>query len=198
MVSPRQETAIDKESSELLARCAQEGDQQALSSLLGRHKDEAYRVALRMTGCAAQADDIMQASLERVLKHLRRYDSSRAFRPWLLRIVINQCRTHLRGRKLKMWLWGDRPEPPDYTRRGPDWHLRRKQLRTELEHALEQLSVGQREAFVLKHIEGHSYEEIAKITGQSIAALKVRVHRGRRTLLEILQTAGVTLSPPGE
>ena len=60
------------------------------------------------------------------------------------------------------------------------------------------LPVAQREVFVLKHIEGLSYEEIAEITGRSVGALKVAGHRARRALVTLLRAAGVTLGRVNE
>lgn len=182
------------ESSEALARAAQGGDQRALERLLSRHKHEVYRVALRMTGAPHDADEVVQAALERAMRYVGRYDGTRPFRPWLMRITVNQARTYLKKRSLREWLFGDRSsDVPEIVARGPDWHLSRKQVREHIERALAQLPIAQREVFILKHIEGLSYDEIAKITGRSLGASKVAGHRARRALMELLRAAGVTL-----
>lgn len=182
--------------SEELARAAQAGDRRALNNLLARHKHEAYRVALRLVGRPHDADEVLQNAFERVLKHLRRYDSTRPFRPWLLRIVVNQARSHWRLIKVKSWL-GLREDLPSSTS-APNQELSRKELRHALTAALNSLQEDQREAFVLKHVEGLSYDEIAAITGESAGALRVRTHRARRAVLEWCRANGVTFGSGGE
>jgi RNA polymerase sigma-70 factor (ECF subfamily) len=191
--------AVTELSSEVLAAAAQSGDSRALASLLERHKHEVFRVALRMTGRPYDADEVVQLSLERVLKHLARYDRSRPFRPWLLRIAVNQARTFLRRRAVRELFLGTdvAPRAPGPSL-GPEAGLFQRDLRGELDQALQELPASQREAFVLKHVEELSYEEMAEITGDSVGSLKVRVHRARRTLLESLKLRRVTPPPVRE
>jgi RNA polymerase sigma-70 factor (ECF subfamily) len=61
-----------------------------------------------------------------------------------------------------------------------------------LQQALDQLPAEYREALILKHIEGLTYEEISELTGTGVPALKVRAHRGREMLRNILEEAGIT------
>ena len=181
--------------SEDLARAAQAGDQRALNALLTRHKHDAYRVALRLVGKAQDAEEVTQNALERVFKHLGRYDPERPFRPWLIGIVVNQSRSFWRLHKVKAWVFGYAMEST--TNEGPHHELRKKELRHALGEALSSLPLEQREAFVLKHIEGLSYEEIAAVTGQSLGSLRVRAHRGRRAVLEWCRAHDVTFLGAG-
>jgi RNA polymerase sigma-70 factor (ECF subfamily) len=178
-------------SSEALARSAQGGDSRALALLIARHKHEAYRIALRLVGRPYDAEELLQNALERFIKHLRRYDPGRPFRPWLLRIVVNQARTYWRARKLKAWIFGQPEEASTHS--SPHHDLWRKELRHTLAEGLGRLPADQREAFVLKHVEGLSYEEMAYITGDSTGALRVRVHRARLAMLDWCRAHGVTV-----
>ncbi|MCK5690681.1 RNA polymerase sigma factor [Myxococcota bacterium] len=190
----------DKVDVEALARLAQTGDSSALNKLLTLHKDQAWRVALRLTGNPHDAEEALQSAFERVMRHLNRYDPSRPFRPWLMKVVVNQARTQMRKRKLKILFFAESPDlwAPDLSADGgsnqPDQAVMRSDSRRLLETALKTLSQAQREAFVLKHIEELSYDEIAVITGDSVGSLKVRVHRARLSLLKYFRERGVTFS----
>ncbi len=191
--SLRVEPEVDQQpESETLALAAQRGDRRALSALLERHKHEAYRVALRIVGRAADADEVLQNALERLLKHLHRYDPNRPFRPWLLRIVVNQARSFWRRKKLETLVFSENIE--GRFARGPQEELCSRELSDLLCEALLALPRDQREAFVLKHIEELSYEEMAVVIGEAPGALRVRVHRARRAVLAWCNARGVTFS----
>ena len=72
----------------------------------------------------------------------------------------------------------------------PGVELERQQLGQAVADALGTLPEAQREAFLLKHVEGHSYEEMAEIMGSSVSALKMRVMRARESLQEALRPSG--------
>lgn len=178
--------------SEELARRAQLGDQRALGHLVARHQNEAYRVALRMAGDPFDAEEIIQTAFERVLRSLSRYDPDRPFRPWFMRVMVNQARTHLKKRRLKAILFGQERDAPAPAAGEPEQRRLQKATRELLAKAIATLPVNQREVFVLKHIEGYAYEEIAVITGGSVGNLKVRAHRARRALLTWFKEHNVT------
>jgi RNA polymerase sigma factor (sigma-70 family) len=186
--------------SETLAREAQRGSHKALDLLIRRHKSEAYRVALRMCGRSFDAEEILQISLERLVRHLRHYDPSRPFRPWILKIVSNQARSFLRMQKVKSLLFMENPIDPQEPSPvvGSDRQLSLGEVRTQVEQALLTLPVDQREAFIFKHIEGMSFEEMAEATGATAGALRVRTHRARKAVLEYLRDRNVTVSSLGE
>ena len=188
--------AFDDISSEELARDAQRGNHKALDALIRRHKSEAYRVALRMCGRPFDAEEILQISLERVFRHLRGYDPERKFRPWLLRIVSNQARTFLRIQKLKSLFFLGNPEhtPEPVYHSNPGKELRQAHVRSSVEQALLVLPLEQREAFIFKHIEGMSFDEMAEVTGVSPGTLRVRTHRARKAVLQYLRDRNVTVS----
>jgi RNA polymerase sigma-70 factor (ECF subfamily) len=78
---------------------------------------------------------------------------------------------------------------PDIPERGPDplAATEESEVRSRLQSALETLTPEQREAFVLKHVEGRRYEEIAAVLDVSVASLKMRVHRAREALEGLLE-----------
>ncbi|MBN1960440.1 MAG: RNA polymerase sigma factor [Deltaproteobacteria bacterium] len=183
-------------SSEKLAYAAQHGDHNALNSLIKRHKNEAYRVALRMCGRPFDAEEILQLALERLFKHLRRYDHTRAFKPWLFRIVANQARSFLRKQYIKSLFFLSEPPaaPEPINDNSPHLSLHKDEVKQVLKDALLALPIDQREAFIFKHIEGLSFAQMQQATGASVAALRVRTHRARKAILQYLQDRHVTFS----
>ncbi len=181
------EGAPDAPTSEALAAAAKAGDRRALELLVERHKDEAFRVALRLCASHPDAEEVLQGALERVLRHLGKYDTGRPFRPWLMRIVVNYARTHWRLRRAKELLFGLDPRDagPVSAVLPPDGELSRKELRIVLVRAMAMLPRDLREAFVLKHVEGWSYEEIAghgRFRGHPAGACASGAHDAARAL----------------
>lgn len=189
---PRESPATD--STEGLVRAAQTGDHPALQALIELHRDAAFRVALRLSGGHADAEEVLQSAFERVVRHLPGCDATRPFRPWLMRIVVNQARTHWRLRRLKRLVFGVEPHESTHRAVEPDLddEITRGELRRVIADAIERLPSEQREVFVLKHVEDYSYEEIASITGVAVGALRVRAHRARLAVLATCKAQGVT------
>jgi RNA polymerase sigma-70 factor (ECF subfamily) len=82
-----------------LADRARDGDRGAFRQLLERHYDHAYRVALRMTGNVADAEDITQDVCLALVNKLARFRGESRFSTWFYRVVVNACRDHLRHLK---------------------------------------------------------------------------------------------------
>ncbi|NIP78394.1 MAG: sigma-70 family RNA polymerase sigma factor, partial [Gemmatimonadetes bacterium] len=101
------------------------------------------------------------------------------------RIVANRCKDYLKNVRRKdvdLDAAGPVAGPQD-----PEDDLERSELRDRLGRALEHLPPDQRQAFVMKHEEGRSYEEMAELLEASVGALKMRVHRARENLMELLE-----------
>ncbi len=128
----------------------------------------------------------------RAYRSLARYEERELFRTWLFQILVNRCRTALlrRGRRDR-WLTVDQ-DALDGAAVEPDAVA--TELRAELQHALAALEADQREAFLLKHVEQLSYEEMATATGVGVSALKMRVKRACDALRARL---GVPAGAPG-
>jgi RNA polymerase sigma-70 factor (ECF subfamily) len=164
------------------------GKVEEFAVLLRRYRDAYTRFAVRMLGSADEADDVLQSSFLRAFRSLARCSEPERFGAWLYRIVVNECRTYVarRGRR-ERWYGGDPaaleqvPDPRDPTAE----HV----LRQELQDALDRLTPEYREAFILKHVEFLTYEEIAEITGAKVSALKMRVARARQQLRALLEEA---------
>jgi RNA polymerase sigma-70 factor (ECF subfamily) len=104
------------------------------------------------------------------------------FGSWFFRILTNQCHdARARVRPME-----DVDRLPLAARERTDRAVERMDLADQIEQGLAMLTPEQREAFVLRHVEGHTYEQIAALTGVGIDALKMRVHRARDTLRTLL------------
>jgi RNA polymerase sigma-70 factor (ECF subfamily) len=161
------------------------GDGEAFGILIRRYEPGLLRFAARMLGNPDAAADAVAESLVRAYRHLAQCRDVARLRSWLYRITANRCRSHLGRRRANDVSLDDAPalaDPAD------SWTaLERGEQVALVERALAALSPEKREAFVLKHVEGMSYEEMATATGARIPTLKMRVHRAREALLAALE-----------
>ena len=163
------------------------GEIEAFSDLIRRYQDTCARFAVRMLGSRVDADDALQSAFMRAFRGLRSCREPARFGGWLYQIVINECRTYAtrqRRRELRFT-----PAPNAIERAvapGSEVEVE-SDVSGHIEHALAMLPADQREAFLLKHVEELTYDEMAEMTGVSVSALKMRVKRacdGLRDLLE--------------
>lgn len=169
----------------VLARAARGGDGHAFAALVDRHARICLRYATRMLGSLQDAEDATQEAFLRAHRALDRYDDTMAFRTWLLSILVNRCRTALlhRGRRQARVVLDEQAVEGASV----DSEEARTDLRDAIGHALARLDAGQREAFLLKHVEQLSYEEMATATGLGVSALKMRVQRACERLQVLLE-----------
>jgi RNA polymerase sigma-70 factor, ECF subfamily len=161
------------------------GDAEAFGLIVRRYEASLVRFATRMLGSRDDAEDAVAESFVRAYRHLASCREPARLRTWLYRIVANRCKSHLARRPLAEVSFDEAPPVAD--RADNEAALERAEQLGLVERALLQLSVEKRAAFVLKHVEGLSYEEIAAITGERIPTLKMRVHRAREALLKLLE-----------
>ena len=161
------------------------GDTDAFAILVDRYYDRYLRFATNMLGDPAEAEEALQDSFLRAYRSLPRYEDRERFGAWLFRIVTNRCRTAAtrRARRERVLVHSDSALTAAATQHPAE----QQAWREAIERALGQLHAEQREAFLLKHVEGLSYEDMAEITGVGISALKMRVKRACDRLRELLQ-----------
>ncbi len=167
---------------------AQAGDSDAFRVLVERHGRSVFRLAFRMTGNEQDAEDIVQETFLRAYKQLNRYENRAGFGTWLYRIAANYSLDFLRSRKSKHNESGDEmlaavasPSP------GPERTLLSGQVQVCVEQALSELSQQERTAFVLRHYEGLSIEEISGALGLSGNAAKHSIFRAVQKLRKMLE-----------
>jgi RNA polymerase sigma-70 factor (ECF subfamily) len=176
---------VTQETDGAVVRRVRAGDVEAFALLVDRHHARLARYALHLTGDRGEAEELVQETFVRAFRALGRYEDRERFGAWLLRILVNRCRSARardarRAATASSWVaeaaeWSDPAE--------------RMALREELGAALARLPNEQREAVVLRYAEELGYEEIAALTGTGISALKMRVKRGCARLREILEAS---------
>lgn len=175
----------------LLVRRVLAGDAEAFGELVTRHHARCLRLATHLIGDRADAEDAVQEALLRAYRHLGSYREQDRFGAWLARILVNQCRT-ARAR-------AHRPLPADVewvgAERATAHPADEAAQREELAHALDRLPRDQREAVVLRYADELSYDEMAAVTGTTVAALKMRVQRGCRRLRALLTAPSPAPAP---
>jgi RNA polymerase sigma-70 factor (ECF subfamily) len=163
------------------------GDIEAFSGLVRRYEDTCVRFAVRMLGSRVDADDALQSAFMRAFRGLRSCREPDRFGGWLYQIVVNECRTYASRQRRRELRFTAAPDAIDRAVAPGSEPEEDAGVGEHIENALGMLPADQREAFLLKHVEEMSYEEMREMTGVSISALKMRVKRacdGLRDLLE--------------
>lgn len=171
------------------------GDRHACACLLKRFAPHVYAVALRMTGDPDEAEDVLQETFISACKHVQEFEGRSALGTWLHRIAANAALMRLR-RHTPDEVSLDQPlatlEGDDIPREIADWtfypagHALDGETRQVIEQAIAQLPETLRTVFILREIEGLSTEETADMLGIGLSAAKVRLHRARLRLRELL------------
>ena len=157
------------------------GEESAFLEIVEFYYPRCLRFARNMIGNDQDAEEAVQDSFVRLHDSFPRFRADARFDPWLFRILANRCRTLLaRSRRHRQLIeYGDVPlsaaAPMAEEDFGADWA-------EEVRMVLETLPAEQREAFLMRHVEDLSYEDIAAATGVGLSALRMRVKRACDTL----------------
>lgn len=167
-----------------IVRAVLAGDHERYAELVERYRDRYARYATRMLGSADAGEDAVQDAFVRAYDQLAQCHDPDKFVGWFFLILRNRCfaeRRKSRGQApleaAEMMAAGDRSD------NGAETAERRRALQL----ALLELTPEQREVFVLKHVEGLSYGEIAERLSTSVPSLKMRMHRAYDRLREQLR-----------
>ncbi len=172
------------------------GEKRAFSELVTRYHVRLLNFIYRTIGDRDRAEDLVQETFIRVYRHLHRFDQSKKFSTWVYTIAGNLAKNELRNRSrnplvlfqsLKnSWDADHRPlEWEDNTYR-PDDLFRKRHLKETIDRAVAQLPDHHRVVFVLRELEGKTYEEIAEITGVNLGTVKSRLNRARNNFAQIV------------
>ncbi len=168
----------ERESDAVLVARAIAGSDAAFAALVDRYNDLLYRHAARMLGQADDAEDVVQSAWIKAFRNLRKCRDPERFGAWVFRIGANACKDAVKAKRRGIVPLESVAELESHD---GDTATRLDQRR-RLASALASLAPDQREAFLLKHMEGWSYEEMADQLGVQVSALKMRVHRAREEL----------------
>ncbi|HYU27493.1 MAG TPA: RNA polymerase sigma factor [Gemmatimonadales bacterium] len=167
-----------------IVRAVLAGDRERYSQLVERYRDRYARYAARMLGSTDAAEDAVQDAFVRAYDQLAQCQDPNKFVGWFFLILRNRCFAERRRNRTQAPLEAaDQVAAADRTDGGTETAERRRAL----QHALLELTPDQREVFVLKHVEGLSYGEIAERLSTSVPSLKMRMHRAYDRLREQLR-----------
>ena len=164
------------------------GEKSAFGPLIDRHWPRAIRLALRMLGDVADAEDVVQDAFLQALLSLRSLRAQAQFGAWLLGIVVNLCRMHWRARRNGHALEdGDRWITVPFfmgtdTQPSPEAVYEARESYNIVMAALATLPADQQQAVRLHYLKELTLGEIGLLTGASAGAIKVRLHRARARL----------------
>jgi RNA polymerase sigma-70 factor, ECF subfamily len=166
------------------------GDRESFAIPVRRHGPAVFAFCARIVGPSI-GEELAQETFARAWSRLGEFRWESSFRCWLFRIALNLCRDHLKSGSARedatASLEGSL-EPLDRAA-GPEARALGTESMLALRRAVDRLPTMYREVFLLKHVENLSYREIGDIVRISIPALKVRVHRAREMLRNMLEEA---------
>jgi len=167
-----------------IVRAVLGGDHERYAVLVERYRDRYARYAARMLGSADAAEDAVQDAFVRAYDQLAQCKDPDKFVGWFFLILRNRCFAERRRNRTSAPLEAaDAVAAADRSDGGAELAEQRRAL----QHALLELTPDQREVFVLKHVEGLSYGEIAERLSTSVPSLKMRMHRAYDRLREQLR-----------
>ena len=182
-----------------LATAAAAGSADAFRAIVERHQESVYRLVLRMVRDPGLAEDIAQETFLKAYRALPGYDPRWKLSSWLLKIAHNATIDHLRRQRLDTTPLDLGPESEggspidrlaDDSVVDAEQRLRGRALARDLQTALASLEPAYRELLLLRFQEGLAYQEIADVTGLPLGTVKVRLHRGRKRLADLLTARG--------
>ena len=166
---------------------AQAGDDQAFRRLVERHSRGVFQLAFRLTGCEPDAEDVVQDALLKAYREMKRFEARSSFGTWLHRITVNCAYDLLRQRPRHAAeslnaaadedapCGGNEPEADGASR--PDRLAFGAEVQDRVRAALDLLTPTERTAFVLRHFEGCSLDEIGETLGLRMGATKHSIFR---------------------
>ncbi len=173
------------------------GEERAFQELVSRYQTRLLNFIYRTIGDREKAEDLVQEVFIRVYRHIGRFDRSKKFSTWIYTIASNLAKNELRNRSRnplvlfqaikKTSQEDDRPLQFEDSASRPDDLYRKRHLRELVEESVAKLPAHHREVFVLRELEGKSYEEIAEITATNLGTVKSRLNRARTSFADLIE-----------
>jgi RNA polymerase sigma-70 factor, ECF subfamily len=177
------------------------GRESAFRELLSRYEKPVFSLVFRMVRNRQLAEDLAQEAFIKAFNALGSYKPEYRFSSWLFKIANNLTIDHIRKKKLDTVSIDGSPharegDEIDRTRldlpatgETPEEYTENRELGGQIEEAIARLRPEYRTAILLRHVEGHSYDEVADIMDLPLGTVKTYIHRGRSELKGLL--AGV-------
>jgi RNA polymerase sigma-70 factor (ECF subfamily) len=180
-----------------LLELAQQGDAQAFTQLMRSHQDAVFGLVSRLVRDPMVAEELVQDTFVKAHRRLDTFRGDAKLSTWLYRIAVNVCNDYHGSVVARMRREETALEAPDGTGTleyprgsGPEDQTVTLELANAFQSCLDGLQRTHREAFILRHQEDLSYEEIAQVLDLSQSNAKVRVHRAREMILDRLRELG--------
>lgn len=196
---------IDKDHT--IVRAVQDGQTESYAKLVDRHKDQVYGMLMRLTGDPQAAEELAHETFVRAYQAIGQFRGDSRFSTWLTQIAVNVARDRVRELQRNRFVSLDEllerdADAPVFAEARPHYdplaEVSERDLLKRFEQALQTLPAAYREIFLLHHMQGISYEDIAVMTGDTVGSLKVRSHRARKILKEALFTGTETVPSEDE
>ncbi|HEY3365015.1 MAG TPA: sigma-70 family RNA polymerase sigma factor [Symbiobacteriaceae bacterium] len=180
---------------ETLAFEAQQGNMEAFTTLVERHKGRVYRTLYQVVGDEEDAQDLTQEVFLKVYRSLSGYRGDAAFTTWLHRLTLNLSFDWLRARKRRPLQVPLEPSPDHEERprlelvspdEGPEEESLRTERRKQLQAAIQELPLDYREVIMLHHFHHLSYQQIAQRLDAPVRTVETRLYRARGLLKKAL------------
>jgi RNA polymerase sigma-70 factor (ECF subfamily) len=174
---------------------ARDGDSDAFRALVERHGRAVYRLAYRITGSPHDAEDVVQETFLRAYRQLARFESRANFGTWVHRIAVNCSIDLIRARPHReaghdgadLEQFGAALESTDATGTSPERLMLSTEVQERIGDAMSGLSRMERAAFMLRHLEGRSIDEISQSLGLKTNATKHSIFRAVRKMRAALE-----------
>lgn len=179
-------------SDEALAGRVLDGDSGAFDELINRYKNSVFAIIYRMIGNYQDAEDISQDVFINVYRKLYQFDAGKKFGPWIHRIAVNTCISHLRKRSKVVSLAFDETYMQQYEEENASWvmnpqaEIEKAELKRQMDQAISELPEAYKVLIVLRYQMEYNNQEIADILGISKENVEVKTHRARKALRKII------------
>ena len=172
---------------DVVMRC-RAGDADAFRELFRAHREDVARLVYRMTGKAADLEDLVQEVFLQVYRSIGDFRGDSQFSTWLYRLTVNVVLMYRRAAKSRPQLVGESvvAQPKDQ-RLLPDELVVRRRRIAAFHRLIDRLSEKKRTVFVLHELEGLSPAEIAKVVGAPVLTVRTRLFYARRELLAMIR-----------
>ena len=183
---------------EVAAR-AKQGHEAAFHELVRRYERPVFSLVYRMVRDRALAEDLAQETFLKVLNGIKSYRPEYKFSSWIFKIASNAAIDHLRKRTLDTLSLNGAPDAttpdalaataldPGDRGESPLEEVEARELGSAIERAIGRLRPEYRTCILLRHVEGHSYDEIAQMLDLPLGTVKTYIHRGRNELRGYLE-----------
>lgn len=175
----------------------QSGNTEAFSYLVEKYKNLIYQLALRMTGNYHDSEDIAQEAFIKAYRSLHQYNPNYSFSSWLHKIALNTIRDKMRRKDSNITFFASQEEDNEIknplhinddklTMNPEEWHVH-QESKNDLLSAINSLPLIHKEIIILRHMQNLSYHEIASILNIPMNSVKVRLHRARTQLKDLIE-----------